>query len=81
MARADPSKGTANLRRLLILGATAVIGHARVHPDKHPWLMKLLGKMPAKKVAVALANKMARIAWAVLAKGDVYRAPALAATA
>jgi hypothetical protein len=42
------------------------------HPDKHPWVIKLLGKMPAKKVAVALANKMARIAWAILVKGDTF---------
>lgn len=74
-------QGDRYLRRLLIVGATAVIRHARVHPDKHPWLIKLLGKMPAKKVAVALANKMARIAWAILAKGGTYRAPALAAAA
>ena len=58
----------------VIVGATAVIRHARAHPDKHPWIMK----MPAKKVAVALANKTARIAWAILAKGGTYRAPALA---
>ena len=72
-------QGDRYLRRLLIVGATAVIRHARVHPDKHAWLTKLLAKMPAKKVAVALANKMARIAWAILAKGGTYRAPALAA--
>jgi transposase len=71
-------QGDRYLRRLLIVGATAVIRHARVHPDKHPWIMKLLAKMPAKKVAVALANKTARIAWAILAKGGTYRAPALA---
>jgi transposase len=41
---------------------------------------KLLAKKPYKVVAVALANKMARIAWAKLAKGATYRAPALAAT-
>jgi transposase len=74
-------QGDRYLRRLLILGALVVIRHARVHPDKHPWLMKLLSRMPAKKVAVALANKMARIAWAILTKGGVYRTPALAATA
>jgi len=74
-------QGDRYLRRLLIVGATAVIRHARAHPEKHPWIMKLLAKMPAKKVAVALANKMARIAWAILAKGGTYRAPALAAAA
>jgi transposase len=74
-------QGDRYLRRLLIVGATAVIRHARTHPEKHPWIMKLLSKMPAKKVAVALANKTARIAWAILAKGGTYRAPALAAAA
>jgi transposase len=73
-------QGDRYLRRLLVVGATAVIRHARAHPDKHPWVMKLLAKMPAKKVAVALANKTARIAWAILAKGGTYRKPeALAA--
>jgi transposase len=71
-------QGDRYLRRLLIVGATAVIRHARTHPGKHPWIMKLLAKMPAKKVAVALANKTARIAWAILARGGNYRAPALA---
>jgi transposase len=73
-------QGDRYLRRLLVVGATAVLRHARTHPDKHPWLMQLLARRPAKVVAVALANKMARIAWAVLAKGDTYRAPALAVT-
>ena len=72
-------QGDRYLRRLLVVGATAVIQHARRHPDRHPWIMKLLAKMPAKKVAVALANKMARTAWALLAKGGTYRAPALVA--
>ena len=72
-------QGDRYLRRLLVVGATAVIRHAQTHPGKHPWLMTLLAKMPAKKAAVALANKMARIAWAILAKGGTYRAPALSA--
>jgi transposase len=72
-------QGDRYLRRLLVVGATAVIRHARAHPDKHPWLIQLLARRPAKVVAVALANKMARIAWAVLARGETYRAPALAA--
>jgi len=74
-------QGNRYLRRLYIVGAMAVIGHARAHPQKHPWVRKLLAKKPAKVVAVALANKMARIAWALLANGGTYRAPALAAAA
>ena len=72
-------QGDRYLRRLLVLGATAVIQHARRHPDKHPWIIRLLAKKPAKLVAVAVANKMARIAWAIMTKGETYRAPALAA--
>lgn len=74
-------QGDRYLRRLYIVGATAVIRHARAHPDRHPWIMKLLAKKPAKVVAVALANKIARIAWAILAKGGSYRAMVLAAPA
>ena len=74
-------QGDRYLRRLLVVGATAVIRHARAHPEKHPWLMTLLAKMPAKKAAVALANKTARIAWAILAKGGVYRSPPVLAAA
>ena len=50
-------------------------------PEKYPWLTQLLARKPFRVVAVALANKMARIAWALLAKGGLYRAPALAAAA
>ncbi|MGE8943976.1 IS110 family transposase [Leptospira interrogans] len=57
-------QGDRYLRRLLVVGATTVIRHARAHPGKHPWLMKLLARKPSKVVAVALANKMARVAWA-----------------
>jgi transposase len=56
----------------------AVIRQARVHPEKHPWLTKLLAKKPPKVAAVALANKRARVAWALLAKGGSYRPPVLA---
>jgi transposase len=72
-------QGDRYLRRLLVIGATAVIQHARRHPDKHRWIMTLLAKKPAKLVAVAVANKMARIAWAIMAKGGTYRAPELVA--
>ena len=50
-------QGDRYLRRLLVIGATAVIRPARTHPDKHPWLIQLLARRPAKVVAVALANK------------------------
>src|SRR5436190_7927829 len=74
-------QGDRYLRRLLVVGALAVIRSARARPDKYPWVMKLLGRRPAKVVAVALANKMARIAWAILAKGETYRAPARTSSA
>jgi len=64
---------------LLVIGATAVVQHARRHPQKHPWIIRLLARKPAKLVAVAVANKMARIAWAIMARGGYYRAPELAA--
>ena len=56
-----------------------MLARARQQPEKHPWLTQLLARKPFKVVAVALANKMARIAWALLAKGGTYRPPGLAA--
>jgi transposase len=58
-----------------------VLRRARQQPEKYPWLTPLLACKPFKVVAVAFANKMARIAWALLAKGGTYRTPALAAGA
>ncbi len=72
-------QGDQYLRRILVVGAHAVLRRARQHPDKYPWLTALLARRPFKVVAVALANKMARIAWVLLAKGGTYRAPQLAA--
>ena len=63
----------------LVVGACAVLRRARQQPEKYPWLTRLLARRPFKVVAVALANKMARIAWALLAKGGTYRAPQLTA--
>ena len=74
-------RGDRYLRRILVVGACAVLRYARHNPEKYSWLAKLLARKPFKVVAVALANKMARIAWAVLAKGGTYRVPALAAAA
>jgi transposase len=74
-------QGDRYLRRLLVVGATAVVRQARLHPDKYPWIAKLLAKKPAKLVAIAVANKTARIAWAIMSKGGTYRPLALAAAA
>jgi transposase len=72
--------GDGYLRSLLFVGATAVIRFARTKASvRSAWLNGLLAKKPAKVAAVALANKMARIAWAVLTKKERYRAPVLAA--
>jgi transposase len=72
-------QGDRYLRRILVIGAHAVLKRARLHPHKYPWLTQLLARRPFKVVAIALANKMARIAWALLAKGETYRMPRLAA--
>jgi transposase len=69
-------QGDRYLRRLFVVGAISIVRTARTRPDKYPWVIALLGRRPAKVVAVALANKMARTAWAVLAKGEPYRPPA-----
>jgi transposase len=71
--------GNERLRRLLVTGATAVIRFATRPGNKlaSEWLLKLLQRKPRKLVAVALANKMARTAWAMMMSGEVYRrAPA-----
>ena len=75
-------QGDRYLRRILVVGAHAVLKLARQKPEKYPWLTQLLARRPFKVAAVALANKMARVAWALLAKGGTYyRARALVAPA
>jgi transposase len=74
-------QGDRYLRRILVIGAVSVLRRAQENPGKYPWLTQLLARRPFKVVAVALANKMARIAWALLAKGGRYRARALVAAA
>jgi len=74
-------QGDQYLRRILVVGAHAVLRRAKQNPEKYPWLTQLLARRPFKLVAVALANKMARTAWALLAHGGTYRAPELAAAA
>jgi transposase len=64
--------GDETLRRLLVSGAMAVIQRAK--PGRtSPWLLALLARKPKKLAAVALANKMARIAWALMMRGEAYR--------
>jgi transposase len=66
--------GNERLRSLLVLGATAVIRHAKPGGKiASAWLLKLLERRPRKLVAVALANKMARIVWAMMSTGEAYR--------
>ena len=67
-------QGDESLRRLLVLGATAVIRQAK--PGRAaPWLLALLARKPKKLAAVALANKMARIIRAMMVSGETYRRP------
>jgi len=67
-------QGDEGLRRLLVLGATTVIQFAK--PGRAaPWLIGLLARRPRKLAAVALANKMARILWAMMVSGELYRRP------
>jgi transposase len=71
--------GDKSLRRLLVLGASAWLRHARHSPDKaSPWLNGLLARRPVKVAVVAQAAKTARIIWAMLTSGEPYRAPAKA---
>ena len=58
-------------------GALAVIRYAKIHGTKHrPWLTALLARRPTKVAAIALANKLARMAWAMMATGKRYNYPA-----
>ena len=69
--------GQRDLRRLLILGATAVVRQMRRRKEvSDPWLRRMIAEKPPKLVAVALANKMARTIWALSIKKETYRAPA-----
>ena len=78
---ATTKMGERSLRRLLIIGANSVVTKRRVHTlaQAGTWLGQLLTRKPPMLVRVALANKMARIVWALMARGGVYKAPVVTA--
>ena len=69
-------QGDRYLRGLFVAGALAVIRYAKIHGAKHrPWLAALLARRPTKVAAIALANKIARMVWAMMARGERYKEP------
>jgi len=70
-------QGDRYLRSLFTAGALAVIRYAKIHGTGHrPWLTALLARRPTKVAAIALANKLARMAWAMMARNERYKEPA-----
>ena len=72
-------QGDRYLRQLLVVGALSVIRYAQQHGTRRPWLVSLLARRSPKIAAVALANKMARMIWAMMMTGERYREPVPAA--
>jgi transposase len=67
--------GDRYLRKLLVIGATSLIRRARHKPEAaDPRLLALLARKPARVASVAMANKMARVVWAIMARGETYQA-------
>ena len=72
-------RGDNYIRSLLVVGAMAVIKHAQRHGSKRPWLVQLLERRTAKIAAIALANKIARMVWALMTRAETYGEPRLQA--
>ena len=72
--------GNRYLRQLLVVGALSVIRRAKqLGYTRHPWLVELLARRSSKIAAIALANKMARIAWAMMARNESFNPSRLSA--
>jgi transposase len=65
--------GNRYLRQMLVVGAMAVIRFAERNGKRRPWLVQLMQRRSTKVAAVALANKTARIIWALMTSGEHYR--------
>ena len=72
-------QGNRYLRQLLFVGAMAVIRYAERHGTRRPWLVRLMARRQTKVAAAALANKTARMIWAIMTTGERYREPLLQA--
>lgn len=70
-------QGNRHLRQLLFVGAMAVIRYAERHGTRRPWLVQLLARRTTKIAAAALANKTARMVWAIMTSEQPYREPEL----
>jgi transposase len=71
-------QGDRYLRQMLVVGALSVIRYAERHGARRPWLVQLMARRTTKVAAVALANKMARMIWAIMTSGQPYREPRVA---
>ncbi len=72
-------QGNRYLRKMLVIGAMAVIRHAQRNGTRRPWLVQLMARRTTKIAAVALANKTARMVWAIMTSGERYREPVVRA--